>query len=365
MSQIFLQNKQGEDIFLVLDTINKNHICNYGSHVLFLPKHCELCSKKYCGVCSEKIEKCCDEELTNSNKLAKVINKMREKKKMSQIFLQNKQGEDIFLVLDTINKNHICNYGSHVLFLPKHCELCSKKYCGVCSEKIEKCCDEELTNSNKLAKVINKMRVKCTVCEDEMTIEESIDHPQSKKDHVYTCEGCNSFKDTFGLLTLHQQQCMPYLSVVINQTKQQNDEYLKKIDLKDNQIKKLGMEVMEINSSSHNFLISEQKLFKEINHLKDEINILKNMIQNLVLSDEEKNKKILLLENYTENNKKVEESIQQQNLNEYQSLKYLHDLNFHDYQLNRQVLSSKSLDYLKDEYGYTPLLIYFHSYYIY
>eukprot|EP01091_Cochliopodium_minus_P012888 TRINITY_DN4012_c2_g1_i1.p1 TRINITY_DN4012_c2_g1~~TRINITY_DN4012_c2_g1_i1.p1 ORF type:complete len:261 (+),score=82.07 TRINITY_DN4012_c2_g1_i1:59-841(+) len=205
-------------------------------------------------------------------------------------YLQNKEGQDIFLIQDEINKNYYCGECSRILYDARHCEFCRETYCKYCSmSRDNTCCDEELTETKKLAEKINNMRCKCIICNEEMFIKDTPDHPQSKNEHVYDCEGCQQFKEVLTLLYLHHQQCPPYLIKQIEALndrimimENENGEMSKRMKTKDEEMKKLAtknnllkIEVDSLNEKAkninENILISQQHYLNEIANLNSQI----------------------------------------------------------------------------------------------
>eukprot|EP01091_Cochliopodium_minus_P005929 TRINITY_DN1581_c0_g2_i1.p1 TRINITY_DN1581_c0_g2~~TRINITY_DN1581_c0_g2_i1.p1 ORF type:complete len:574 (-),score=163.53 TRINITY_DN1581_c0_g2_i1:17-1738(-) len=187
--------------------------------------------------------------------------------------IKNKDGKEIFQLLDPINDKMICGC-SNLLIEAKFCQICAKNVCKNCHQGKNRCagCGEEIEDSIKLNVLIGKLNCKCIYCEEEIKIFEAKNHPQSQQEHFGECEGC-SYKDRKPLVLLHQRECAKYLENSKLQSKKTNLF----IDQLQNELEVLNDTVQEMKGDISNLNKKLKLSFEENESLRDELEKIKNL----------------------------------------------------------------------------------------
>lgn len=115
----------------------------------------------------------------------------------------------------------------------------------------------------KLSSKISMLKCKCEICGEEMTVQQSKDHPQTDEEHVVECEGCG-FKEKKMLVKIHQRQCASFVFLENKILRDDNIELRKENKRVSETIQVLNEEIERVNKVV-------KTLEKEIEEIKEKL----------------------------------------------------------------------------------------------
>lgn len=171
---------------------------------------------------------------------------------------------------------YFCKSCKKILDLPliclSNCMLNFCKRCALPGSVCPSCKTNQLDQNPKLVAILEKVRVKCKLCGDEMYFSEWKNHPKTNREHPKKCVGANlgcTYKSHKDILE-HQKNCKFVALKDVEKFKEEIAALKKQVEVKENYIQRLQKTRDRKEVLSHG-ADKSSKVEKELKRLKSKL----------------------------------------------------------------------------------------------